>query len=102
MNTSEIRRIGPALLLIALFMAASVWLERVRDRTFPAVAIEDDALYVTSANSARRLSLAYQSVAADLYWIRTLQYFGGTKRVVDAGDHRRSAAEFAAPLPPSI
>jgi hypothetical protein len=84
-NTSEIRRIGAAVLLIALFMGLSVWLERVRDRTFPAATIEDDSLYVTSANTARRLSLAYQSVAADLYWIRTLQYFGGTKRVVDAG-----------------
>jgi hypothetical protein len=68
-----------------LFMTASVWLQRVRDRAYPTAPIEDDALYVTSPNTARRLSLAYQSVAADLYWIRTLQYFGGTKRIVDAG-----------------
>ena len=85
MNTQEIRRIGVAVVLIMLFMAASVWLQRVRDRVYPTASIEDDALYLTSPNTARRLSLAYQSVAADLYWIRTLQYFGGTKHIVDAG-----------------
>jgi hypothetical protein len=84
-NIQETRRIGVAVVLIVLFMAASVWLQRVRDRAFPTATIEDDALYVTSPNTARRLSLAYQSVAADLYWIRALQYFGGTKRIVDAG-----------------
>jgi hypothetical protein len=81
----ELRPIGVAVVLITVFMATSVWLQRVRDRAFPAMTIEDDSLYVTSANSARRLSLAYQLVAADLYWIRALQYFGGTRRVVDAG-----------------
>jgi hypothetical protein len=83
--TRERRRTGSAVALIALFMAAGVWLERARDRAFPRTAVEDDSLYITSPNAARRLSLAYHSVAADLYWIRALQYFGGTKRLAAAG-----------------
>jgi hypothetical protein len=83
--TSETRRIGLAVALIAFFMTASVWLQHVRDRTFPTATVEDESMYLTSSTTARRLSLAYQSVAADLYWIRALQYFGGTKRLVAAG-----------------
>lgn len=86
MATHEIRRIGVALVLIGLFMTGSVWVQRVRDRAFPTAAVEDDSLYVTSSKTVRRLSLAYQPVAADLYWIRALQYFGGTKRMMAAGE----------------
>ena len=38
------------------------------------------------------MSLAYSTLAADLYWIRALQYYGGTKR--------RLAAASAQPAPP--
>ena len=40
----------------------------------------------------RRLSLAYAPLAADVYWIRALQYYGGTKR--------RLASEPAMLMPP--
>src|SRR6476469_3959575 len=66
-------------------MAAGVELQRIRDRDFPVAPIEDDSLYLTSPRAARRMTLSYHALAADLYWIRALQYFGGTRRMVQAG-----------------
>ena len=40
---------------------------------------------MTSPASVRRLALEYRAVASDLYWIRALQYFGGTRRMVATG-----------------
>jgi tetratricopeptide (TPR) repeat protein len=35
---------------------------------------------VTSGPAARRLAIGYQALAADLYWIRAIQHYGGTRR----------------------
>ena len=80
-----LRRISVAVVMIGLLMAAAIELQRVRDRSFPVRPVEDDSLYLASPKSARRMALAYRALAADLYWIRALQYFGGTRRMVDAG-----------------
>ena len=37
-------------------------------------------MYLRSATAVRRLSGAYTPLAADGYWIRALQYYGGTKQ----------------------
>src|SRR4051812_13698521 len=66
-------------------MAAGVELQRIRDREFPVRQVEDDSLYLASPRAARRLTLSYHALAADLYWIRALQYFGGTRRMVETG-----------------
>ena len=79
------RPIAIAVVLIALFMTAAVTLQRVRDRSFPVRAVDDGSLYLTSPRSVGRMALEYRSLAADLYWIRALQYFGGTRRMVDTG-----------------
>jgi len=79
------KRIAVAVVMIGLLLAAAIELQRVRDRLYPASTVEDSALYVTSPATARRLTLEYQAVAADLYWIRAIQYFGGTRRMVEAG-----------------
>src|SRR6266850_5667070 len=78
-------RLAAAVVTIGLLMAAAIELQRVRDRRYPARTVEDSTLYVSSPGTARRLALAYDSVAADLYWIRAIQYFGGTRRMVEAG-----------------
>jgi hypothetical protein len=84
-NISELRQNAVAVVAIVLLTAAGVELQRIRDRRYPVKPIEDDALYLTSPGAARRLTLSYHALAADLYWIRALQYFGGTRRMVDAG-----------------
>ena len=37
-----------------------------------------------SGTAIRRIAGAYTAVAADLYWIRAIQYYGGTKRGLQA------------------
>ncbi len=36
-------------------------------------------LYLRSPDAAQRLTLGYDALAADLYWIRAIQHYGGTK-----------------------
>jgi hypothetical protein len=61
-------------------LAAAVQLQAVRERAYPSPADEADALYVRSPTAIRRMTVAYDGIAADLYWMRALQYYGGTKR----------------------
>jgi hypothetical protein len=79
------RSIAIGVVLIALLMATTVVLQRVRDGSFPLRSIDEDSLYLSSPTAARRIVLGYRAVAADVYWIRALQYFGGTRRMVEAG-----------------
>ena len=68
-------------ILIALaFLAGAVQLQAARERVFPPSHGDDDAMYFRSAATLRRLSGAYTALAADGYWIRALQYYGGTKQ----------------------
>jgi hypothetical protein len=85
------KRAAIAALLIGL-MAAAVRVQAERERRYPFAIDESDTLYVTSGTVARRLSVAYAPLAADLYWIRSLQYYGGTKH--------RLASESTAQAPP--
>jgi hypothetical protein len=78
-------RLAAAVAMIGLLMATAIELQRVRDRLYTARTLEDSTLYVSSPGTARRLALEYASAAADLYWIRAIQYFGGTRRMVETG-----------------
>jgi hypothetical protein len=71
------------LVLVAALMTLAVWLQRVRETSYALAMPDDDALYLKSGATARRLSVAYRTLAADLYWIRAIQYYGGTKRMFD-------------------
>jgi hypothetical protein len=65
---------------VAALLTASIGLSIARERTFPADRAEADLLYVRSGAVADRLALGYDALAADVYWIRALQHFGGTRR----------------------
>jgi hypothetical protein len=86
MRLTAVRPIAIGVVLIVVLMATAVEVQRVRDRSFPLRSIEDSSMYLTSPKTARRIALGYRAVAADVYWIRALQYFGGTRRMVDAGE----------------
>jgi hypothetical protein len=82
--------------LAATLLAGAGWLQAVREDRYPPRADEDvEALYLRSGTAARRLAGAYASVAADLYWIRAIQYYGATKL-------RLKATATAAPAPPPM
>jgi len=72
-------RTGVVLIALSL-LAGAVQLQATRERLFPPSSGDADAMYLRSATAVRRLSGAYTTLAADGYWIRALQYYGGTKQ----------------------
>jgi hypothetical protein len=74
------RRSGRRTLLgAALLIAAALGVQGLRDAWYPARGAADDALYITSARAIGRAALSFDALAADLYWIRALQHYGGTR-----------------------
>jgi hypothetical protein len=67
------------LVTVALCLGAGAGLQAVRDARYPAAPIEEDSLYITSGRALKLMTAGYNALAADLYWIRTIQYYGRTK-----------------------
>ena len=78
--------------LVAGLMMLAVALQRVRETKFSLGSPDDEALYLKSGRTARHLSVAYPTLASDIYWIRAIQYFGGTKRMFDVPRETSPAA----------
>jgi tetratricopeptide (TPR) repeat protein len=51
----------------------------VRERRFPVVEASQQILYVSSPAVLKRLALSYDALVADLYWIRSIQHYGGMR-----------------------
>jgi hypothetical protein len=77
-----------------LLLSAAVRLQALREAAYPQPPAALDALYLTSGEAVRRLTGGYNALAADVYWVRAIQYYGGTKR--------RLAANPLAPEPPPM
>ena len=64
----------------AALLLCSASIKPVQDRVTACLArnpsIDPDLLYFASPGAVRSLSLGYQSLLADLYWIRAVQYYG--------------------------
>jgi hypothetical protein len=75
---SRLRTFG-LVALIAALMGGAASLQAVRETRFPPPQAAEDALYVTSGKTVQRLTAGYSALAADLYWIRAIQYYGGVK-----------------------
>ena len=72
-------RAAGVLLAVAAF-AAAVTLQVVRDRAYPRDELQNRAfLYVQSPEAIRRIALSFDALAADLYWVRALQHYGGDR-----------------------
>lgn len=67
-------------LLLALLAAAVPWLQDGIDRRIGAHRRADDVLYLWSPQQVARLVPRFRGLAADLYWMRTVQYYGGQRR----------------------
>jgi hypothetical protein len=80
MTRHDALTLGAAIVLVAALMAAAVRVQAARERAYPPRADGEATVYITSPAAVRRMSLAYSTLAADIYWIRALQYYGGTKR----------------------
>lgn len=75
---SGLRTLG-AVLVVALLLGGAAALQAAREQRFPPPPPADDSLYLTSGTAVRRLAAGYSALAADLYWIRAIQYYGGVK-----------------------
>lgn len=84
--------------LAGTLLAAAIQAQAAREREYPSPPVVEDAVYVTSGSAVRRLSGAYNALAADVYWIRAIQYYGGTKRRL-AGHSRDPQPPLAAAGP---
>lgn len=76
---SRARTVLAGLVAAALFSGA-VAVQASRERWYPQPETSEQSLYVTSTSAMKRMALSYQALAADLYWIRTIQYYGGARR----------------------
>jgi tetratricopeptide (TPR) repeat protein len=75
-GNESFKTIGLVLMFVVALVSA-ISLTRWLDASRPAIATgsEDESLYL-NANTARRMSLAFNGLAADWYWMRSLQYVG--------------------------
>jgi hypothetical protein len=86
MRSRAAAQIAIALVLIGALMTLAVRLQRERDDRYPAPETTEETLYLTSGGVLQRLSLGYRSLAADVYWIRAIQHFGGTRHRIFTPD----------------
>ena len=72
-------RAAGVVMALAAF-AVAVTLQMLRDRAYPREELENRAfLYVQSPEAVRRVALSFDAMAADVYWIRALQHYGGDR-----------------------
>jgi hypothetical protein len=65
--------------LVGVLATASVFVQVTRDRWYHTDQPAEQILYVRSPEVIRRMVLSYDALAADVYWIRALQHFGGQR-----------------------
>jgi tetratricopeptide (TPR) repeat protein len=64
----------------AAAFGSAVALQAARDRAFPRDNREmDQMLYVRSGAALSRMTLSFDALAADVYWIRAIQHYGGDR-----------------------
>lgn len=86
-------RVGPAIGVIAVLLAAAIGVQVVRDRGWAPYEPESSVLWIRSGEAAKRLALGFDTLAADVYWIRAVLYYGGHRR-----DETRRAFDELFPL----
>jgi hypothetical protein len=68
----------PAALLLLLAPAVP-WLQGRIDSTLGEFRPQEEALYLWSGRHVRAVVPGFEGIAADVYWLRTVQYFGGQR-----------------------
>lgn len=68
---------------LACLMSVVVGLQVVHEQRGRLTAVDENLLYVRSPETMKGLALSYDSLLADLYWIRAVQHYGGTRLSTD-------------------
>jgi hypothetical protein len=70
--------------VVWIFMAAALVaagaLQARLEAARPVSALEEGELYIRSAKVLDRAALSFDNLLADIYWMRAIQHFGGTRR----------------------
>jgi hypothetical protein len=70
----------PVLVLLVVLSGGVVALQALHERRGgPLAGSTENLLYVRSPEAIERLALSYDTLLADLYWIRAVQHYGGTR-----------------------
>ncbi len=86
---SPIRRFLPAAILV-VGVGLLYPMQRLIDNTLARPIVSEEALYLSSGKTIKKMSFGLDALAADIYWIRTVQYFG--RKLIDSGKPLSSAA----------
>ncbi|GMR24055.1 MAG: hypothetical protein BMS9Abin37_2544 [Acidobacteriota bacterium] len=73
---------------LVLLFAAVYGIQSRIDESFGPYRATEEILYVDRGNAMKRVLLGFDNVAADLYWLRTVQYFGGKRLDATNKDYR--------------
>ncbi|HEX4946268.1 MAG TPA: hypothetical protein VFZ34_06385 [Blastocatellia bacterium] len=73
-------RLWIAVLIVGL--GASIVLQRWIDAQRGIASAVEESLYISSGQTLKRASLGFDGLLADLYWLRTIQYFGGKSQQI--------------------
>jgi tetratricopeptide (TPR) repeat protein len=74
------RQTSAFVLALAAMLASAVALQIVRDRAFASAGVDKQVLYISNPEVMKRAALSYDSLLADVYWIRALQHYGGERQ----------------------
>jgi len=66
-------------LALLLLLPAVPWTQSQIDRRAGEFRAQEEVLYLWSGTQVKRLFPGFEDLAADLYWLRTVQYFGGQR-----------------------
>jgi hypothetical protein len=71
----------PAFAIVALLLLVYAVQSHIDER-FGVYRSTEEILYIDNPHVLKRVLLGYENLAADLYWLRVIQYFGGKRREV--------------------
>ena len=80
MIPARTRRMAPTLGLLLAAWGASALVQMSVDREMARYRESPEILWISSGKVLRTLSLGHQSLLADVYWTRTVQYYGSRLR----------------------
>jgi hypothetical protein len=67
-------------LALALLAPVIPWSQAQIDRRIGTFRSQEEVLYLWSGQHVKRLFPGFETLAADVYWLRTVQYYGGERR----------------------
>ena len=73
---------------VVLLFAAVCGIQSRIDQSLGEYRAAEEILYVDRGDAMKRVLLGFDNVAADLYWLRTVQYFGGKRLDATNKDYR--------------